>query len=73
MILDDMFLWDSAILKPDTSVTIHHKDGVISGAWGGDDKSILRFVLKNKTAEAISTEYSSRTNSVEIWIGGDGA
>ena len=71
MILDDLLVWDSSILRKDTTVTIHHKDGVISGAWGGDDKTILRFVLKNKTAEAISTEYSSRTNSVEIWIGGD--
>lgn len=73
MILDDLLVWDSSILRKDTTVTIHHKDGVISGAWGGDDKTILRFVLKNRTAEAISTEYSSRMNSVEIWIGGDGA
>lgn len=72
MILDDLLVWDSSILRKDTTVTIHHKDGVISGAWGGDDKTILRFVLRNKTAEAISTEYSSRMNSVEIWIGGDG-
>ena len=73
MILDDLLVWDSSILRKDTTVTIHHKDGVISGAWGGEDKTILRFVLRNKTAEAISTEYSSRMNSVEIWIGGDGA
>ena len=72
MILGDLITWDG-IMHPDTMVTIHHKDGVISGVWGGDDKTILRFVLKNKMAEAISTEYSSRTNSVEIWIGGDGA
>ena len=69
MILGDLITWDG-IMHPDTTVTIHHKDGVISGAWGGDDKTILRFVLRNKMAEAISTEYSSRTNSVEIWIGG---
>ena len=72
MILGDLITWDG-IMHPDTTVTIHHKDGVISGAWGGEDKTILRFVLRNKMAEAISTEYSSRTNSVEIWIGGDGA
>lgn len=71
MILGDLITWDG-IIRKDTTITIHHNDGVISGAWGGDDKSILRFVLKNKMAEAISTEYSSRTNSVEIWIGGDG-
>lgn len=71
MILGDLITWDG-IMHPDTTVTIHHKDGVISGAWGGEDKTILRFVLRNKMAEAISTEYSSRTNSVEIWIGGDG-
>lgn len=69
MILGDLITWDG-IMHPDTTVTIHHKDGVISGAWGGEDKTILRFVLRNKTAEAISTEYSSRMNSVEIWIGG---
>ena len=69
MILGDLITWDG-IMHPDTTVTIHHKDGVISGAWGGEDKTILRFVLRNKMAEAISTEYSSRTNSVEIWIGG---
>ena len=72
MILGDLITWDG-IMHPDTTVTIHHKDGVISGAWGGEDKTILRFVLRNKTAEAISTEYSSGMNSVEIWIGGDGA
>ena len=72
MILGDLITWDG-IMKKDTMVTIHHKDGVISGAWGGEDKTILRFVLRNKMAEAVSTEYSSRTNSVEIWIGGDGA
>ena len=71
MILGDLITWDG-IMRKDTTVTIHHKDGVISGAWGGEDKTILRFVLRNKMAEAISTEYSSRTNSVEIWIGGDG-
>ena len=72
MILGDLITWDG-IMHPDTTVTIHHKDGVISGTWGGEDKTILRFVLRNKMAETISTEYSSRTNSVEIWIGGDGA
>lgn len=70
MILGDLITWDG-IMHPDTTVTIHHKDGVISGAWGGEDKTILRFVLRNKTAEAVSTEYSSRMNSVEIWIGGE--
>lgn len=68
MTLGDILNW-SGILKKGTTVIIHNGDATLRGKWmDEDDKTVLRFILANKSVQVPTTEYSSQLDTLEVWL-----